>query len=61
MVEIIIDIDEHGNATIEGKGFVGEDCVKLTKELEEALGVVENRRFKPEYRLKAGIKRPAGR
>jgi hypothetical protein len=47
--EIVIDIDPQGNVTVEGKGFAGADCVKLTAALEEALGDVEERRLKPEY------------
>lgn len=50
MEEIIIDIDENGDVRFEGKGFVGSECEALTKELEEFIGVVEKREYKPEYR-----------
>jgi hypothetical protein len=57
--EIIIDIDERGNVRIEGKGFSGPDCVKFTEELENALGTVEKRELKPEYRHSAPLLRKA--
>lgn len=47
MEEIIVEIDENGDARIEGKGFVGEDCL-ITKVLEDALGPVAKRMMKPE-------------
>lgn len=53
--EIIIDIDQNGNATIEGKGFSGGECTKLTAAIEEALGDVTKRDFKPEYRQVARV------
>lgn len=55
MEEIIIDIDESGNVQVEGKGIVGEDCVKLTKDIEEALGEVTGRKLKPEYLQKRTV------
>lgn len=48
--EIIINVDADGNFTIEAKGSSGGDCLSLTQPLEEALGGVDNREFKPEYR-----------
>lgn len=50
MERIVIDIDEKGNVRIEGEGFAGTDCTKLTKAIEEALGEVTERKLKPEYR-----------
>lgn len=50
MEEIIVEIDETGNVIVEGKGFIGADCQKLTKELEAALGDVQSVKLKPEYR-----------
>ncbi len=37
--EIYVTIDEEGNTQITVKGVKGESCRKLTKELEEALGL----------------------
>ena len=42
-------IDENGEVKIEVKGAPGEDCMKLTKEIEEALGLVEERSMTSEY------------
>lgn len=41
--EILIEIDDAGNVTFEVKGAKGKKCLEITKELEEALGVVTNR------------------
>lgn len=48
--EIVVDIAPDGKVTIEGKGFTGTECTKVTADLEAALGEVEAREFKPEYR-----------
>lgn len=40
---ITFTIDENGEVKIEVKGAPGEDCMKLTKEIEEALGLVGER------------------
>jgi len=41
--ELEITIDDDGNVTIKVVGVAGPDCLKLTKEIEEALGVVTDR------------------
>jgi hypothetical protein len=46
---IEITVSPSGELSIEGVGFKGADCEKATKFIEEALGMVENRRKKPEY------------
>lgn len=46
---ITFTIDENGEVKIEVKGAPGEDCMKLTKEIEEALGLVEDRSMTSEY------------
>lgn len=48
--EITITVDKIGNFTIEVNGEKGSDCLSLTQPLEEALGGVDKRNFKPEYR-----------
>mgnify|MGYP003578290896 CR=1 FL=1 len=50
MQEIIIEIEEDGKPTIEGKGFVGAECKQYTEALEAGLGEVERVTLKPEYR-----------
>lgn len=47
--ELEIKIDNDGNVTIKVVDGDGETCVKLTKELEEALGLVDNRALQPEF------------
>jgi hypothetical protein len=48
--EIVIDINETGDVRIEANGFVGPECEAMTKDLKEAIGVVEKVTQKPEYR-----------
>jgi hypothetical protein len=59
--EIVIDVSANGDVTIEGKGFDGPECKKLTKELEEAVGVVTHTTIKPEYHRAPPMLRKAGR
>lgn len=47
--EIQFTIDEEGNVSLEVKGVEGADCEKLTREIEEALGVVQSRERTSEY------------
>jgi len=46
---ITFTIDDNGEVKIEVKGAPGEDCMKLTKEIEEALGLVEERQMTSEF------------
>lgn len=39
MKEIIVTIDEKGNAKIETRGFAGKGCQDATAALEDALGI----------------------
>jgi hypothetical protein len=48
--EIIISFSKDGTPSIEVKGVKGSSCLKLTEDLERALGAVENRQKKPEFR-----------
>ena len=61
MKEITIDIETDGQVKVEGHGFRGNECTKLTADLEEALGAVESKTFKPEHRLMQAVLRKAGR
>ena len=50
-IEIIIATN--GELQIDAVGFKGPDCEKATKFLEQALGVVGEKRKKPEYHQSA--------
>lgn len=45
---IIIDIDKKGGSRIEAFGFENDACLKATKSVEEALGIVQDKNLKPE-------------
>ena len=47
--DIVFDIDPDGNITITVEGVKGKDCTELTKQLEEALGVVIDQQYTSEY------------
>ena len=49
MQRIVFRIDHEGNVTEEVQGVTNNTCVNITKELEDNLGKVETRSFKPEY------------
>jgi len=49
MDELEITIDEEGNVSIKVVGGSGGGCVELTKEIEEALGVVTERELQAEF------------
>ena len=53
-IEVIVE--PNGRVAIEAMGFAGADCEKATAFLEQALGVVGDRRKKPEYHKLALIK-----
>ena len=47
--ELEITIDREGNVKIRVIGGDGSGCVELTKELEEALGLVTDRQLTEEF------------
>jgi len=49
MSEIIIDFLSDGQVSMEGKGFQGKSCDEAMGHFEKALGVVTERKNKPEY------------
>ncbi len=62
MAEIIIDFDLNGEVKLEGKGFQGKTCDEAMGAFEKALGVVTDRRDKPEYfraEVKANVRQKA--
>jgi len=42
-------IRQDGHVTEEATGFTSHECVELTKQIEEKLGTLETRQFKPEF------------
>jgi hypothetical protein len=46
---IVIDINKHGNTTIKVNGAKGGECLKMTKRLEDELGVVDNVNLTDDY------------
>ena len=60
MEEILIDIAPNGDVKVEGHGIKGPDCVKLTAEIEKALGTVESKRLKADYHAPRQVLRKAG-
>ena len=42
-------IRQDGHVTEEATGFTTHQCVALTKQIEEKLGTLETRQFKPEF------------
>lgn len=49
MVEIIVDFLPDGEVKMEGQGFQGKSCDEAMGAFEKALGVVTDRKNKPEY------------
>jgi hypothetical protein len=49
MSEIIIDFLSDGQVSMEGKEFQGKSCDEAMGHFEKALGVVSNRKNKPQY------------
>ena len=47
--EIEINIDDNGNVSFQVKGLKGKKCLEVTKELEEALGIVKSREKTAEF------------
>ncbi len=47
--EIQFTIDDNGEVSIQVLGVKGADCEKLTREMEEALGIVKTRQHTSEY------------
>jgi len=48
--EIIIDLDENGDCTVSGENFIGPECDKFIKEINNCLGTETSAQKKREYR-----------
>ncbi len=51
--EIQFKIDDEGNVSIEVKGVSGPECERITREIEEALGMVASRDRTSEFYIAA--------
>ncbi|MEY3012222.1 MAG: hypothetical protein RIT45_957 [Pseudomonadota bacterium] len=51
--EIQFSIDDEGNVSIEVKGVAGAECERITREIEEALGIVTSREKTSEFYIQA--------
>jgi hypothetical protein len=49
MQEMEITIDKEGRIQVKVNGAHGADCLAMTKNLEKAAGVVEERTYSPAY------------
>jgi hypothetical protein len=47
--EVVVEIDENGDVSVEVNGVKGSTCEELTRSLEEALGKVTKSTRKQEY------------
>ncbi|PKG33174.1 DUF2997 domain-containing protein [Methanoregula sp.] len=47
--EMEIAIDKEGRIQVKVKGVQGTGCLALTRELENALGIVEDREYTADY------------
>ena len=47
--EIQIDIDDNGNVSFLVKGVKGKKCLEITKDLENALGIVRKQEKTAEF------------
>ncbi len=50
-LKIILEIDKLGDFDLEVINGNGKNCLQASQKLESVLGIVSNRKFKPEYRL----------
>lgn len=50
--QIKIDIDENGDCSIDGQGFVGPECSNILREISDNLGITSNTTKKKEYSQK---------
>jgi hypothetical protein len=49
MKELEITIDREGRVQVAVRGVQGESCLAMTKNIEEAVGTVEEREYTAEY------------
>lgn len=49
MKELEITIDKEGRVQVAVRGVKGDGCTGITKNIENAVGMVEDRQYTPEY------------
>jgi hypothetical protein len=49
MQELEISIDKEGRVLMQVRGVHRDECLAVTKDLENAIGTVSERNLKPEY------------
>lgn len=49
MQELEITIDKEGRVQVAARGIRGDGCLSVTKNIENAVGVVEGREYTGEY------------
>jgi len=49
MQEVEITIDKEGRVQVAARGVKGEGCLAITKNIENAVGTVEEREYTAEY------------
>lgn len=54
--QIVIDIDQNGNCSINGEEFVGTECAHFINEIEESLGKLISQKDKQEYHQRNTIR-----
>lgn len=54
--QVVVEIDEEGNCSIDGQGFVGPECQKFIGEIESDLGVRTSTTQKAEFRQRTAIR-----
>ncbi len=47
--QIIIDISENGECSINGENFIGPECCKFIEEIQCSIGSIKSSKNKPEY------------
>jgi len=47
--KIVVEIDNEGNCSVDGHGFVGTECGHFITEIEETIGKQTSQIDKPEY------------
>ncbi len=57
MQEVEIRVDREGNVAIHVQGIRGEECIRITKSIEEALGDLTDRLLSGEFYEELGSAR----
>jgi hypothetical protein len=61
MGELVFTVKTDGSVEIDAKGYSGTGCLEASRPYEKELGVVSERKKKPEILSGEGVKTNAGR